>query len=242
MKTIISLNENKEKRKSKEKKQNSLVDEVKLLLEDNASKEREFMTTIGFDHHIRKVDAYKSDKIITEQEEAKYGDIYKLEDIKKICLDYDLRFLPIEYYKGNITADLPSVLMRFCEEHNIPQNYHLRYDLYIAAPKENFELQERPKDPLLFYRTRDENFTLVHKWGKDFTVMRLLKGFLNRNDHTAFISRFLIIALICFSVQSFIGLFSNWWIILDVVIGCIVGGIIMPDEKNDKNWDSKYLN
>jgi hypothetical protein len=48
---------------------------------------------------------------------------------------------------------------------------------YIAAPASSFQLEERPKDPLLFYKINEEYYALIHKWGNDLSIFRRLLGF-----------------------------------------------------------------
>jgi hypothetical protein len=57
----------------------------------------------------------------------------------------------------------------------------------ICAPKESFELKERPMDPLMFYPLGDDNFYLVHKWGSDISVWNMIKHWKNRNGLNWFV-------------------------------------------------------
>lgn len=47
---------------------------------------------------------------------------------------------------------------------------------FIAAPASSFKLQERPKDPLFFYKINEEYYYLIHKWGNDLNVFRRFMG------------------------------------------------------------------
>lgn len=50
---------------------------------------------------------------------------------------------------------------------------------FIMAPEESFNLEEKPKDPLLFYKINDEYYYLIHKWGNDLSIGRRLKSVLS---------------------------------------------------------------
>ena len=57
----------------------------------------------------------------------------------------------------------------------------------MMAPQEMFELRDekyiskaelrRQADPAIFYQIDEKHFRLIHKWGADFTIFRLIEGF-----------------------------------------------------------------
>jgi len=225
-----------------------LVDDVKLLLESNSSKELSLLKTLRLDTHIIKAQNKIGKNIELERFENEYGDIFTKSDIKEIALDYNLRFLPIEYYKGNICSELPSVILRFCEKNKISttDNY-LHSSFHIMAPKENFKLLEKPKDPLLFYKVGvidgEDIYTLVYKWGDDFTPLRLINGFINRSKVSILLSIPILLTMTILIISSFLGIyeFSDYVSvgIIPFIIGTFLGWMLSDDSSED-TWNSEF--
>jgi hypothetical protein len=69
---------------------------------------------------------------------------------------------------------LPHKIRDFQDEHKIP-TYHLK--IHIVAPKESFQLEEKPKDPLAFIELSTGDYYLLHKWGNDLSFTRRIYGF-----------------------------------------------------------------
>ncbi len=69
------------------------------------------------------------------------------------------------------------------------KDYHTMTDKFVAevsdtqrqlkeyAEEARKRAEARRKDPLFFYRADDEHFVLLRKFGRDFTVLRRVKGF-----------------------------------------------------------------
>lgn len=101
--------------------------------------------------------------------------VYHISQIEKLCVKYHLRFLSTEYFKGSVDAELASKVSTFEVAMNEPLD---RYSFKIAAPASSFQLEARPKDPLLFYDLGDDYYYLVHKWGNDLSVFRTVLRYL----------------------------------------------------------------
>lgn len=97
--------------------------------------------------------------------------VFHISQIKSICEKYHLKFLPIRYYNGRVDVDLPKKIVHFEAAYNVRCNL---LNTRIIAPKESFKLEERPRDPLMFYEINSEYFYLIHKWGTDLNVTRRL--------------------------------------------------------------------
>lgn len=100
--------------------------------------------------------------------------VFHVSQIKSVCNRYYLRFLPTQSYRGSIPNDLASRITNFETAYGIKCHSG---DLRIAAPRNSFELEKRPKDPLLFWRINEEYYYLIHKWGHDLSVFRRLIPF-----------------------------------------------------------------
>ena len=92
--------------------------------------------------------------------------IFHLNQIRKVCIDYRLRFLDLKYFKGNIPKDGIEKITQLEKEH---QTSLERFK--IMAPSVLFRLK-KTDDPLLFVPLGNDYFYLVHKWGKDLSFFR----------------------------------------------------------------------
>jgi hypothetical protein len=96
----------------------------------------------------------------------KNDNIYHINDIKHICIDYRLRFLNLKYFKGNIPESTQKKIKDFKKNHR--QNI---LELKIMAPSKLFKLKNSD-DPLLFCDLGNNYFYLIDKWGNDLSFYR----------------------------------------------------------------------
>ena len=94
--------------------------------------------------------------------------IYHLEQIKKVSINYRLRFLDLKYFKNK----LPESAHQDIQQLEALHETHLS-GFKIMAPSALFRL-EKADDPLLFAPLGNDFYYLVHKWGNDLHPMRRL--------------------------------------------------------------------
>ena len=94
--------------------------------------------------------------------------IFHEKSIKKICIDYRLRFLDSRYFKGKFPQEALSEIKRLEQEHET----HLS-GFKIMAPSKLFVLS-KTDDPLLFAPMGNGYYYLIHKWGNDLHPLRKL--------------------------------------------------------------------
>jgi hypothetical protein len=205
--------------------------------------ENDALSRIGLNRAIKEGGLTKNRIGQKIQETTKYSKerVFHISQIKAICEKYYLRFLRAEYYKGIIDNELPDRITNFEAAYNIKCTSR---NTMIVAPIESFELQKKPKDPLLFYQINDEYFYLIHKWGNDLNILRRLKAIYSN----VFIS--LLTACILFPLPLLLIPKA------ELIVYIIVGGVILvffgiwdlmsiDDEgmrfytKNE--WDSSYI-
>ncbi len=92
--------------------------------------------------------------------------ILHVDQIKKVCIDYRLRFLDLKYFKGNIP---PSAIEKICELEKTHETTLKGFK--IMAPSVLFRLK-KTDDPLLFVPLGNDYYYLIHKWGKDLSPLR----------------------------------------------------------------------
>lgn len=98
--------------------------------------------------------------------------IYRVEDIKKLCTDYRLRFLDSQYFRGDIPYEATMKIKKLQRTHQTKIE-----QFKIMAPAPMFELEYQDKDPLLFIPLGQDRYYLVHKWGNDLHPLRKLVVF-----------------------------------------------------------------
>lgn len=92
--------------------------------------------------------------------------VFHLSQIKKICIDYRLRFLDTKFFKGDYPYEVMSKINKLESEHNIKLE-----GFKIVAPSKLFVLK-KADDPLLFVPISNGYYYLIHKWGRDLYPLR----------------------------------------------------------------------
>lgn len=211
-----------EKLKVGQKQKESLLGEdfdPKTLLLEAHNKEQKIFKSLGFkSNSITTV--HKNDVKRTAMAKSIYGTISFLgKDLKKLCVEYDLKLLPTSYYNGDVPIEVAKLVDDFCEKHSVMANDQ---NFFILAPSEMFNNEKhipRNMDPILFYREKNDNgyrssnfavgsdlFTQIHNWGNDFSFARkyryLLSTYKDSIDDTS--NRTLYIISMIIFLMSFI--------------------------------------
>lgn len=171
--------------------------------------------------------------------------IFHRDTIKKICIDYRLRFLDLAFFKGDIPVEATEIVQALEQEHNT----ELRH-LKIVAPSKLFKLKNSD-DPLLFVPMGNQYYYLIHKWGNDLHPLRRLMMWPFKNIITSIVS-ILLLSLMLTSFMPFT-LFSaepNWsdfLLIFLFMFKSIAAIVIYYSFAAGKNfsraiWDSTYYN
>ncbi|WP_405328788.1 hypothetical protein [Leeuwenhoekiella sp. LLG6367-2.1] len=94
--------------------------------------------------------------------------IFSESSIKKICINYRLRFLDSRLFKGTFPQEALSEITQLEQEHNLQLQ-----GFKIMAPSKMFVLN-KTDDPLLFAPMGNGYYYLIHKWGNDLHPLRKL--------------------------------------------------------------------
>lgn len=171
--------------------------------------------------------------------------IYHINAIKNICIDYRLRFLDSNLFKGEIPQTAFSKISELEKKHQTTLE-----GFKIMAPSKLFKLADKD-DPLLFAPIGNGYFYLIHKWGNDLHPLRKMlvwpfKNLLNLTLVTMVISYFatLLIPHGLFSKQNST---AEFWIIYFFMFKSIAAvvlfyGFAMGKNFNPAIWNSKYFN
>lgn len=161
------------------------VKDVKLLLEGDSQEDLRILRNLSNLSQLSQVENIRGRQIELEKFEKNYaGDVYTIDHIKKLCIDYHLRFLPSKLYTGSFDVELAAKMKEFSASTKTELNeWNLKQKFFIMAPQEMFQLRDekyltkRQLDPVIFYKIDETHYRMIHKWGNDFSIMRLLEGF-----------------------------------------------------------------
>ena len=231
-----NLEERLEKVKAREKETAILLEVYTILQKDNERDDR-ILDQIG-QAKGEVVNAFNFDLLET-------GRIYHIEQIKKICIDYRLRFLDSTYFKGEIPNEAISKIKEMERSHDIEMKGYK-----ILAPSRLFRLEDKD-DPLLFAPIGNGYYYLIHKWGNDLHPLRKLFAWPFKN----IVNLALVVMLMSYLLTLIIpeGLFSKrasateFWIVFFFMFKSLASVVIYYGFALGKNfnpaiWNSKYFN
>jgi hypothetical protein len=94
--------------------------------------------------------------------------IFHENQIRKICIDYRLRFLDSSLFANKIPEEAVTKINALEKDHNIKLE-----GFKIVAPSKAFNLKNYD-DPLLFVPIGNDYYYLIHQWGNDLVWYRKL--------------------------------------------------------------------
>lgn len=231
----INLEEKLYRLKRKQKNEKSILDEVKAILKKDNERDIEILKTLknpnSGKNNLFDFDLLESDRI------------YHVDQIKKICVDYRLRFLDTQFFKGDLPYEAISKIKELEKQHQI------KIDSYkIMAPSKLFRL-EHYDDPLLFAPIGNGYYYLIHKWGNDLSPYRKLLAWPFKTFESFALSIFILSMLLTAAIPN--GTFSaqtssaNAGIVFLFMFKSVFAAVMYYGYLAGKNfsssvWDSKY--
>lgn len=170
--------------------------------------------------------------------------IYHVDAIKKLCIDYRLRFLDTKYYKNEYPEETIEKIAAFEKLHET-ELHHFK----ILAPKSSFKL-DNYDDPLLFMALGNDYYYLLDYWGNDLhwskkIVAWPMKSLMTLIVTTALLSLLstnllhFVLGKTLTDVQFLIILLFSWkWIIAITFFFLIKKG----NSVSEYNWNSPFYN
>lgn len=215
----------------------TILDEVQRILRENADERKRIGENLGdrtpFDSNRFDFDLLETDRI------------YHIDHIRKICIDYRLRFLASSYFKGAVPPEAISKIRELERLHQTEVK-----GLKILAPSKLFKLEDKD-DPLLFAPIGNDYFYLVHKWGNDLHPLRKwimwpFRNIVNLTIVVAFLS-YLLTLMVPDGLFSKNNSAAEFWIIFLFMFKCMASVVIFYGFALGKNfspaiWNSKYYN
>lgn len=173
--------------------------DMKLLQNSTDQEDLHIALAIGH-NNITRANTKHGKLIELDKNVKEYGEgIFSIEEIKNYCKEYDLLFLPANFYKANIDKQLISKLKEFRESMK-EINSSISLDttgminsFFILAPRGAFIEQKREikYNPAIFYKIPDiqtiQTYKLVHDWGNEFSTFRRIKGIRRINRFSMFL-------------------------------------------------------
>ena len=182
---------------------------------------------------------YNPDKIDSNR-------LFHVDQIRKICIDYRLRFLDFNFFKGGVPDEAYTKLKEF--ELNHPD---LDLNIKMMAPTKLFKL-ENYDDPLMFVSLGNNYYYLIHKWGNDMNYFRKIFMWPFKNIYNILV----YIAIISLFFTTFVpdGIFFyknnpeiQFFVVFLFMFKSLAAifiyfGFSMGKNFNENIWNSKFYN
>ena len=137
-----------------------LLEEVRAILENNELERQEIKDKLQSKSSTN-VNEFEFDLLETDK-------IFHINQIKKVCIDYRLRFLDSVLFKNEIPEEAITKISALEKSHETKLE-----GFKIIAPSKAFQLINYD-DPLLFAPIGNDYYYLIHKWGNDLVWYRKL--------------------------------------------------------------------
>ena len=230
-----NIQEKLERERSRALKEASILDEVRHILEQHRLRENDILHTLSQDqqqiHNNFNLELLDENRIFRESQ------------IKKICINYRLRFLDSHFFKGKYPqAALDEIKYLENKHHTTLEGFK------IIAPSKMFVLY-KTDDPLLFAPIGNGYFYLIHKWGNDLHPMRKLLMWPYKSFENLLFTIFLVSAVCTLLIPD--GLFSKkqttnqdvmvfFFMFKSIAAIVLYYGFSQGKNFNTAIWNSKY--
>jgi hypothetical protein len=216
----------------------SILDEVQHIFSEN-EKDRDRIKTQLSTTSEEVSNPFNLDLLASE-------DIFHRDEIKRLCVDYRLRFLDAPFFKGSFPEEAISKIRKLERDHNCTLQ-----GLKIMAPAKLLKL-ENADDPLLFASMGNGYYYLIHKWGNDLhpfrkALMWPYKTFENL-VFTIFVMSILLTAITPMQVFTQREIGNQEYLLMFLFMFKAVGGTVLfygfakGKNFNTAIWNSKYYN
>jgi len=182
---------------------------------------------------------YNPDKIDSNR-------LFHIDQIRKICIDYRLRFLDFNFFKGGVPDEAYTKLKEF--ELNHPD---LDLNIKMMAPTKLFQL-ESYDDPLMFVSLDNNYYYMIYKWGNDMSYFRKLFMWPYKNIYNILIYIAIISLLFTSFVPDGIFFYKNnpeiqFFVVFLFMFKSLAAifiyfGFAMGKNFNENIWNSKFYN
>lgn len=226
------------KQRDKRSKANDILLQVQQVLADDAQHEDDIHEALVNEKPPVGHNAFNLNLLDTDK-------IFHIEDIKKICVVYRLRFLDSHLFKAEIPNEAISKIKQLEKAHQCTLG-----GFKLMAPSKLFRL-ENYDDPLLFAPMGNGYYYFIHKWGNDLSVWRKWLMYPFRNLDTLIVTTVLAAFLLALSfpesyfhpeykTTQFIYLCFFWFKVIGFCL--IFFGVSRGKNFNSAIWNSRFSN
>ncbi len=151
-------------------KEDDLITEANRILSNDLFSEKKILNNLKH---------YNTSFELVDEEDVDSSMIFKISEIKKIALQYRLKFIDSQYFKDEIPYEA------ILKIKHINLKYHKDLKGFkILAPLEAFKKDGLKQPAILLAPTNLGNYYIIHKWGNDFKWHRKLFSWPLKNfDH-----------------------------------------------------------
>ena len=130
-------------------------------------------------------------------DENDFEQIFSLDQIKNVCVNYRLRFLDSKLFKANYPYEAIMKIREFEKRNGCEVK-----EFKLMAPSKMFKLIDPDKDPLLFANIGNGNYYLIHQWGNDLAWYRKFLAWPFRNLKNIVLTLITLSLLVTFFLPS----------------------------------------
>ncbi len=216
-----------------------LLQDFKTILAEDDKKEERIRTRLTHDSSNQNL-PNDFDLALLETDR-----IFHIDQIKRICVVYRLRFLDSQYFKKGLPYEVIQKIKHLERLHQIELN-----GFKIMAPAESFRLKNAD-DPLLFAPMGNGYYYLIHKWGNDLSPWRKLKVWPCRGLEcmavAVLVASLILAAIFPWNLLTTEMDFSKFTILAFILFQWVGGYTLFYFIKRGKNfspsvWQSIYFN
>ena len=149
--SVKIVSELERERKKLLKKDGLVIQQVNQILQESQYSEKNI---------LRNLKSYNRTFDFLDEEGLDRNKLFSLNEIRKICIQYNLRFLDSQKFRGKFPTEAIEAIQEISKNRKKPlENFK------VLGPIEVFRKNNKDADPMLFAETNRGNFYLVHQWG-----------------------------------------------------------------------------
>ena len=229
------------------------ITDLKTVLQQDVATEKATLSSMGLSANV--LATQKHTWLEQYQLNEHYqGEVFYLDDVRKVCMDYGMRMLPAHLYRGPLDPMFGPKVKNFQRQHQLSDE-EVEENFFIMAPPEAFELEKRQRpvldlDPVLLYKVNDHFFKLVHQWGSDLSVFRYVSSWKNRDLWNMTVHWFLMTFMVTMLLLGFFVDGLGNAVTLSLLISGLIGWMYYssfrdsPDEMRHRftryNWNQTW--
>ncbi|MBA2611889.1 MAG: hypothetical protein H0U95_07965 [Bacteroidetes bacterium] len=146
---------------------------------------------------LKNLKQYNNSFDLIDEEDVNSDLIFKGSEIKKVALDYRLKFIDSQYFK----AEIPYEAILKIKDLNV----NFRKDLKgfkILAPLQAFKEDKLMRSAILFVPTNYGNYCIIHKWGKPLKWYRKIASWSLKNFDNLFMTVFFYTLIVTLCIPT----------------------------------------